>query len=1047
MNKYLVFLLLLSPVSYGGTKIDAYYTDPQINPSRPNSAREYDMEQIGVTGIKAHIYKGVKFTVEGTEPNTPSQGKFQKGDVILGVNGVVLQGKDPLVTLGTALTEAEATDGVLVFDIQSAKSKTSEKVTIKIPILGAYSKTYPLNCEKSKKIIAQAAEFYSVQDRKKHALHDGLACLFLLSTGDDKYIPLVKEYFVPYLNIQKIGENSWHNGYNGVACAEYYLRTGDKAVLPILQYYCDNARDRQRYGVGWGHWGGAANPSYESGGGMQHSAGNQILFTLVLGKMCGVDVDEKTLTGALRHWYAFAGHGGIPISDQRYWSVCRSAGRDGTTAAIMHIASQAKGDVTIYKKAKEYLAMSALTSWPSREYNWEVIWESMASHFMLDYNANMYYQTQQRFRWLYDLNRQASGGFVAHIDHGSMSPSASGISMALAFTAPLKNLQITGAPRSKYAKDFTLPEHLWGNEADLVFLSSKHNKDYYSYGKDEEIYIPYSQLPVELSYTAAAFKDLPLNVMLKNVRHARCEIRMGAAKALCMNGHIGELEKLLSDPDPRLRRAALDGINDCRPWFGGCPVSNNALPAEKFTPAMCDAITKILSNREEAWFVIDGALQALYHAPIPLIEKNIPNILPWTTHADWWLHESAFLALLGLQKDEALFVKHLPAAITIMINEDHYSPRNSMVKQLEGILQRTGADSLVRRLVADGLVRATAETKIFPNERNYNRSKSGAVNVIEAALAALTYAPETAASIAEGLATGDRLKMMDTDVLMRAVRSHDKSVKRFYIGFLPALDMLQGKERERVITVLFDTFRPELIKRFEMGSGFNKVELMNMIIDLNKLKKPISGWVNIGTPASTNRVWRYHSFDPVKEEAKTSLKAGPKTQVTALPIGMARWELPGFDDKDWTSGFTPIGKGKFVTHGHGHPHVADSNFSYPNRSVWGEGETLVTRTSFTLSKEDLQKEIYSLRILCPGVNKIYLNGKKIHDTINCPDVPRYETIILGSPETKNLKEGLNTLAVETAAKAITISKSNGVNKLVGQIDVYVEALKKSDLDL
>jgi len=127
--------------------------------------------------------------------------------------------------------------------------------------------------------------------------------------------------------------------------------------------------------------------------------------------------------------------------------------------------------------------------------------------------------------------------------------------------------------------------------------------------------------------------------------------------------------------------------------------------------------------------------------------------------------------------------------------------------------------------------------------------------------------------------------------------------------------------------------------------------------------------------------------------------------------------------------------------------VADSNFSYPNRSVWGEGETLVTRTSFTLSKEDLQKEIYSLRILCPGVNKIYLNGKKIHDTINCPDVPRYETIILGSPETKNLKEGLNTLAVETAAKAITISKSNGVNKLVGQIDVYVEALKKSDLDL
>ena len=36
------------------------------------------------------------------------------------------------------------------------------------------------------------------------------------------------------------------------------------------------------------------------------------------------------------------------------------------------------------------------------------------------------------------------------------------------------------------------------------------------------------------------------------------------------------MEKLLRDPDPRLRRAALDGINDNRAWFTGSVVGRKA---------------------------------------------------------------------------------------------------------------------------------------------------------------------------------------------------------------------------------------------------------------------------------------------------------------------------------------------------------------------------------------------------------------------------------------------------------------------------------------
>jgi|GEM_PF-5057537 len=90
-----------------------HYTEPQIYGTRPNPNGEHDLGPIGLTGIEARIYPGVLVTVEKTQPNTPADGKFDKGDVIVGVNGVLLKGKNPLVTLGTALTQAEAADGAL----------------------------------------------------------------------------------------------------------------------------------------------------------------------------------------------------------------------------------------------------------------------------------------------------------------------------------------------------------------------------------------------------------------------------------------------------------------------------------------------------------------------------------------------------------------------------------------------------------------------------------------------------------------------------------------------------------------------------------------------------------------------------------------------------------------------------------------------------------------------------------------------------------------------------------------------------------------------
>ena len=1050
-KKYLfvagIAVIMHSTLVCGASRPSEYYSEPQIYSNRPNPNNEMAFcGSIGVTGIETRIYKGVAVTVEKTQPNTPADGKFSKGDIIVGVNGKLLKGTNPFVTLGTALTEAEATDGKMLFDIKSPKEGQVQKVSINIPVMGSYSKTFPLQCKKSNKIIQQAAEFYSAKKLGGHSIYNAVACLFLLSTGDDQYVPHVKEYFSQFLTkdgrVRGVGQMTWDNGYNGIACAEYYLRSGDKSVLPILQHYCDDARDRQYWGKAWTHWGQGINPAYEGAGGLMNAAGNQVLTTLLLGKACGVNVDEKTLLGALKFWYAFIGHGTIPVSDTRNWFILRSAGKDGSTAAAMQIASGGQGDVSIYKQAKEYLAMSAITSWPTMQYEFEAIWHGIGSALILDYDPDLYYKTNQRLEWWYSLSRQPSGGFVP----GSLlvqtnDPVAAGVSMALVYTAPLKTLRITGARRSKYAKDFKLPARLWGNDADRAFLSSKHNRDFYKYGKAEEIHIPHQQLPVQLG--SKNVSHLPLKTLLKNVRHGRYEIRLAAAKALRMNKHFGELEKLLRDPDPRLRRAGLDGITDYTPWCGSLALGRKALKAKEYTPAMIKGITKILADPEEAWFVTDGALLALHNAPINVIKQNTPKILPWTTHEDWWLRESAFMALMGLHRDDDLFVEYLPKLIDMYVNEYYANPNINMRRMLTKALQQKGNDSKAGKMIIAGFVRSTLDSKVLPDVGENKRSSEGAYNVIQAAVACSKHAPEAAADLAEALARGGRLETMDTDNLISLLRVADGHVSDRYVGLYPAIKTQSRQKKKRLTNILFNDFRPELIKRLKTVDKKNESKLIDMIVDLTKLKKQIAGWEAIGSPKRAERIWRYRSFDPIAKE-KIHPRIGPPKRLRAvtLPAGIDRWYMPGFDDSKWKSGKTPIGVGRFKAHGHGVGWTATPKHFFKNNSDWGDGEFLVMRSTFDVT--NLDYDYYRINILSDQGYHIYLNGRKIHTYVWFQHYPRYIQIMLTEREIKHLKKGANTLAVFCNVRYEKDKKTEEYHA-VGQMDLTLEGLKKADL--
>ena len=329
--------------SAGAAKDDGYYTEPPVYDLRPKATGEFHVGHVGVTGLVLRGYPGVQLKVANTTPGTPAAGKFQKGEIVTGVNGVVLKGHNPFVILGEALTQAEAKDGKLVFDVTSEDGKQAKKVEVVIPVLGAYSQTWPLNCAKSKAIINRLAAYYSKNTSFKNQtgqdkpIEGALACLFLLSTGDDQYLPAVKARLSQISERVSSSEHTWYNGYDGVLFCEYYLRTGDASVLPVIQALCDDAKERQIYGIGWRHWGRGANPQYMDGS-LLNAAFGPLVMSLLLAKECPVNVDEATLQGSLKFFYRFAGHGSVAYGDYRPEGGICSNGKDGMAAVIMHLA-------------------------------------------------------------------------------------------------------------------------------------------------------------------------------------------------------------------------------------------------------------------------------------------------------------------------------------------------------------------------------------------------------------------------------------------------------------------------------------------------------------------------------------------------------------------------------------------------------------------------------------------------------------------------------------------------------------------------------------
>ena len=208
-------------------------------------------------------------------------------------------------------------------------------------------------------------------------------------------------------------------------------------------------------------------------------------------------------------------------------------------------------------------------------------------------------------------------------------------------------------------------------------------------------------------------------------------------------------------------------------------------------------------------------------------------------------------------------------------------------------------------------------------------------------------------------------------------------------------------------------------------------------------EKEVPGWQAIGSPTPAERRWRYISFDALSAKDKREPLLWERFRTAALPQGLEKWMMPGFNDSAWTCGKTPVGVGVFKAHGHGRMWTATPDHAFTNNSDWGPGEFLLMRTTFELS--DVDCDYYRLNLLTAKGYTIYLNGKQIKSYPWSAHFPKYEKIMLDPSAIKQLKKGTNTLAVYGMVGYEKDEKTEALHP-IGQLDLSIEGLKKSDIE-
>jgi hypothetical protein len=170
MRNFTLSLFLFGCLTAPKSDADFYKGGQLFNPYPDEKEARYVIERFGPVGIGIDLIQpAFTMQISGIGPGSPAAatGKLKKGQIVESINGQPLKDIDPRVQLGNLITQVEATDGLVKLMVKDSPAGKAQEVVVKIPVLGAYSETWPVHCKKSDTIVRNFADFLTRPTRPR----------------------------------------------------------------------------------------------------------------------------------------------------------------------------------------------------------------------------------------------------------------------------------------------------------------------------------------------------------------------------------------------------------------------------------------------------------------------------------------------------------------------------------------------------------------------------------------------------------------------------------------------------------------------------------------------------------------------------------------------------------------------------------------------------------------------------------------------------------------------------------------------------------------
>lgn len=968
----------------GASHAQSFYKETPLFSTAPNEAATVNtLSNFGPVGIAIELHQPA-FTMKvgdadpkkphDVKPGSPADatGAFKAGQIIESINGEKLKDIDPRIQLGQMIEKAEATDGVLKFMLKDDEKAAAKEVIVKIPVLGEYSKTWPLNCPKSDKIVRNMADYLSKPGSQKGFADFGM--LFLLSTGEEKDLAPVKEWVHGLKNKNHNGY-AWHIGYGGLAICEYYLRTGDPEALPVIQKWVDAAA-KGEYLDGWAGRGGVTKLGY--GNGHLNAGGTHVVTFLLLAKQCGVEVNDSLLQRTMTHFFRYAGRGINPYGDDRPENSFVDNGKHGKLAFAMAAAASLtpEGEKSIYAKARDHCAKTSFYTTTFMLHGHTgggigEIWRSAAMGLKHEKEPKQYREFMDNRKWHYEMSRHFDGSFSI-LGGAGYDNNEWGNCYAISYTIPRKTLRITGAPPSKFSKLYQLPNRPWGTEADDVFLSMEPVPGEAGERLDMagETLAKDSSKPLIIRLNQKPLTDDEIRQYVSHPEYLIRNMVANVAAGLTADYMFPKpmfdvrpelLEEFILHSDPRVRNA---GLRAATKAFN---------PELDWSKRLFDLAIERLKDDKESWFVKDACFSLIQKGTPDMIAPHVDLIIPYLKHSEQWLQNGALMTLAQVCTDARCYGKVLPAMGELF----QTTPRQSTTGGPLALLREklTTADDKVR----DVALKAMGEAYEKYNGKNRwegGQDLTGHRNETLGRLAeALSGVPGgyDVLFVASKKQFPDSPLPHDSVFLSADPEQFGPDLKKVILPLISEKLIYQyiGQNRRKILS--------DLASPSQSGTVMNSID--GLVSLYNKIGVREHDWKPFG-PDLRNSEWAYHSFDPVEELAydKTPWRYRPVT----MPQGMENWYAPEFDaaKSGWKKGLPPFGqfKGELTDN----KKAERNHWTEVPRTLW-EKEVLLVQGKFQFP-EMKPGHIYRLRASRgQGVGagdgfKIFINGKPLVET-------------------------------------------------------------------